>query len=118
MESDPQTRRSVVVGREESRSGQTEKENGGVMNEWKLINYYHYYLVQGGHDGDVTGYLYSETPQQRANAAFIVRACNAHEDLLTACKNLLTVIVNEDVPQKVLDEAGILHAAIRKAEEE
>jgi hypothetical protein len=51
------------------------------------------------------------------NATFIVRACNAHEDLLTACKNLLTVIVNEDVPQKVLDEAGMLHAAIRKAEE-
>lgn len=31
----------------------------------------------------------SELPEMHANAAFIVRACNAHEELLAAARNLL-----------------------------
>lgn len=86
------------------------------MDEWKLTNYY---LVQGGHDGDVTGYLYSETPQQRANAAFIVRACNAHEELLTALRRLVDNAGITWLPgyKEELDEAmRDAHAAICKAE--
>lgn len=45
------------------------------------------------------------------DAKFIVRACNAHEDLLAACKSVSSVGINDEV----LDQ---LAAAIAKAEGE
>jgi hypothetical protein len=37
------------------------------------------------------------TEQEKANAAFIVRACNAHDDLLYALKNALDVMEVQNV---------------------
>jgi hypothetical protein len=35
---------------------------------------------------------FMDRTERLANAAFIVRACNAHEDLLAACKKLLGLV--------------------------
>ena len=51
--------------------------------------------------------------QQRANCAFIVRACNAHEDLLEACKAVLC-LADMLQPRYQKDAAGYL-SQVRKA---
>lgn len=59
-----------------------------------------------------------------ANAEFIVRACNAHDDLLSAAKDLLEAIRAEGCVGWVFDEmrgmtarqAATLRAAIARAE--
>ena len=49
----------------------------------------------------------------KANAAFIVKACNCHDDLLEACKEALSIIEKySDVPVHIF----ALKAAIAKAE--
>lgn len=50
--------------------------------------------------------------ESKANAAFIVRACNSHEELLEACKSALILIAPTD--QKALKRK--LEQAIAKAE--
>ena len=67
---------------------------------------------------------YGEIPEDVAiaNAEFIVRACNSHEDLLEALKNLqegvlMNVIVeNEDIWHRLNDARIKAAQAIAKAE--
>jgi hypothetical protein len=47
-------------------------------------------------DGD------SGSPEQRANAEFIVRAANAHDDLLAACK------LQEELIKTIVENMGIV----------
>lgn len=53
----------------------------------------------------------------RATAAFMVRACNAHDDLLAACRSTLAAF-SESAPgvDYYSGEATVLRAAIAKAE--
>lgn len=44
-----------------------------------------------------------------ANVAFIVRACNAHDDLLAACKDLIEVCEHETA--KTGQPVGVSHVA-------
>ena len=56
----------------------------------------------------------------KINAEFIVNACNAHYDLLEACKTMKRLIRNvlNAKGQKVWEiEIGLLEQAIKKAEE-
>ena len=59
------------------------------------------------------------TPKERARlistAEFIVRACNAHDDLLKACKTVVTFHAASYLPNDVYD---LLLTAIDKAEGE
>ena len=61
------------------------------------------------------------TPEERANAAFIVRACNSHEALVEACKALVTLAQN--VKELEVDWPGLddvdeqARAALAKAQE-
>lgn len=59
----------------------------------------------------------SETIKQ-ANAAFIVRACNAHEELLNACKVAEATIVRLErhAPGSANGTLDVVRAAIAKAE--
>jgi hypothetical protein len=52
-----------------------------------------------------------------ANAAFIVRACNSHKDLLSAAKEALSAL-NRLMPNIVMDAKDSLRLAIRDAEAE
>lgn len=57
----------------------------------------------------------------KVNAAFIVRACNAHDGLLEAAKEMIGLLHDEDVPDAALDPSDRLlvwKAAIAKAEEQ
>lgn len=58
-----------------------------------------------------------------ANAAFIVRACNARDDLLEACKAVMDAAPNLQVLARpghgpMLDAYQLVRAAIAKAEED
>lgn len=56
-------------------------------------------------------------PESEANAAFIVRACNAHDDLLAACKAALADRFGADDPCVDADPiTDQLRAALAKAE--
>ena len=50
-----------------------------------------------------------------ANAEFVVRACNAHEDLLEACSMMLRLMEGENLDEAFDGEAEILRTAIAKA---
>jgi len=54
--------------------------------------------------------------EQKANAEFIVRACNAHDDLLAALEGFLAAREKVD-PEHLFDDAEIIQAraAIAKA---
>lgn len=52
------------------------------------------------------------TPEIEANAEFIVKACNCHDDLLEACKMSL-----EYMPGDYINEREALKQVIEKAEE-
>jgi hypothetical protein len=56
------------------------------------------------------------TGREDANAAFIVRACNAHNDLVAALKNLVAMAdyFMTDAPQRIAIEEAV--AAIAQAE--
>jgi hypothetical protein len=55
-----------------------------------------------------------------ANARFIVRAVNAHDDLLAACRQaeilLQKIVLDADTPEEVFKCGSALVAAIAKAE--
>lgn len=65
-------------------------------------------------------WAYEGSDEAAANAAFIIRACNAHEDLLEAAKIVLaaTNATNNDDTGTIICCPGMeaLHAAITKAE--
>jgi len=50
--------------------------------------------------------------QDKANAEFIVRACNSHETLIEACKNLTACVCRN---QKLLKQYGDKYSAILTA---
>jgi hypothetical protein len=65
-------------------------------------------------------------PHSEANAAFIVKACNCHEELVEACQLALQFIRNgveygyirmpdKDTPDPAHHMDDILHAALKKA---
>jgi len=56
------------------------------------------------------------TPLAEANAEFIVRACNSHEELLAALKRLAARAEREMVDPIDVDEIQSAKAAIKKAE--
>lgn len=60
------------------------------------------------------------TPKARANARFIVRAVNAHEKLVEACKRVLTAIEWSTTADRMESEeqAELLRAALALAEGE
>ncbi len=77
--------------------------------------------LDGDGDGDCSA------TEAQANAAFIVRACNAHGDLIAACRAAEQFIRNgveygyirmpdKDTPDKAHDTLPTLEAAIAKAE--
>ena len=76
-------------------------------------------LVHDWHIEDAAGKLVCWVPEVGpANAEFIVRACNSHEQLLEACKNLLTALDNcpgeFNYSSAVEDAAGAAIAAAQK----
>jgi hypothetical protein len=61
----------------------------------------------------------SNVETTRANAAFIVRAVNSHDELLAACKSLMDKLsIRRDPTMTIEDDSAlaIAHAAILKAE--
>jgi hypothetical protein len=55
-------------------------------------------------------------PDAQANAEFIVRACNAHDDLLEACEQALICIEqDEHTHGRNFGAGNVLRAAIAKA---
>lgn len=52
--------------------------------------------------------------EQKANAAFIVRACNAHEALLEACKAMLAYVPRDGTAER--DVREMAESAIALAE--
>ena len=48
------------------------------------------------HIATIPDHLQSDDPQWEANAAFIVQACNSHDDLVAACELALTIIGHPD----------------------
>lgn len=81
---------------------------------YKMIKFPNY---DGGtyiaiHQGDETciAKWYSATPQDEENAAFIVRACNSHYDLLEVLKAALVLMEGQ------FGESPAIRAAIAKAE--
>jgi hypothetical protein len=74
---------------------------------------------------DATGNIIADckwtnhTPEHRmANAAFIVRACNSHEELLGACEKVLDIINSYSHIPAQFKACEILQAAIAKAKGE
>ena len=68
--------------------------------------------VMGDHDGH-KGFPTDE--EGEANAEFIIRACNAHDDLLEACQSTLRSI-NDLKPNPTMEGcAMVLEQAIEKA---
>ncbi len=58
-----------------------------------------------------------QTPEiNSANAAFILRAANSHDDLLAACKRALCVLKAQGESVRPGNVLGALDAAISKAE--
>jgi len=56
--------------------------------------------------------------EAEANAAFIVRACNSHEELLGACEKVLDIINSYSHIPAQFKACEILQAAIAKAKGE
>ena len=71
------------------------------------------FTIYGGAGIEALG----KSPQAKANAAFIVRACNAHEDLLAACEALEASLLAafEEKPKLFEQAITLAHAAIAKA---
>jgi hypothetical protein len=79
---------------------------------WKIEAKKRPYGSEGSYNiafcGDISdGIGYIGQIYNRANAAFIVRACNAHDDLLAACKALV----------EYRDRAGALGFQLEKADD-
>lgn len=59
----------------------------------------------------------TETPSPRANAEFIVRACNSHDALLDACQEAIHCLIYEPKEDEGIRCFEKLKAAIKLAEE-
>ena len=76
-------------------------------------------------DGDKQLAIVASTPgigNLDTNAAFIVQACNAHEELLAACRNALDALylMGDDESHLAYRQAAVkeLEAAIAKAQQQ
>ena len=73
-----------------------------------------------GSDGEPIAKVSWPTPnleEQKANIAFIVRACNSHEGLLEACREALDLMLHlEWIEPNALTVKANMRAAIAKAE--
>lgn len=71
------------------------------------------------HSGHYVGVMFRSNPNEANDAEFIVRACNAHEELLEATKNAV-VFLEASMVTKPTDDVSMalshLRAAIAKAE--
>lgn len=68
---------------------QVDTVNDAVTNNWEEI--------MAHFDGP------TRKGAMEANAAFIVRACNSHYELLEACKEMQSLLENSDVRFKICD---------------
>ena len=67
-----------------------------------------------GPESELIADCFKERPEDIANAAFIVRACNAHDDLVAACNGLLATL-NIAFDRSEGDLLGLHHNALCKA---
>jgi hypothetical protein len=67
------------------------------------------------HICDTANNKQTRTPEAEANARFIVRACNAHEELIAALKGLMRLFDRAYVAQPEDEEYRAACAAIAKA---
>ena len=72
----------------------------------------------GEYAGDTGPVVGLPSVKSRANAQFIVKACNAHDDLIAACRYALDQIRTYNLPDTSQTEVLIetLECAIKKAE--
>ena len=61
----------------------------------KISNNYDEYMIYGDTASTVRGCNICNTVYGGANAAFIVKACNMHDNLLVLCRALVDVIESE-----------------------
>jgi len=60
---------------------------------------------------------YHNNPKDEANAAYIVRACNAHEDLVTALKEIFDLLEEHQPKWYLKGHYNRARAALEKAKE-
>jgi hypothetical protein len=92
------------------------RQNGKIITiDGDVNGSYYYGIAQINARGDCDKGIPSKL--DRANAEFIVRACNSHDDLLEACKTALHEMRNTVAPRdSFTDAVDQLDAAITKAE--
>ena len=61
-------------------------------------------FVMIGNEVQLFGMLPNSIGEADANADFLVKACNYHQDLMDACRNLLTDEADKDSVWRLLDE--------------
>ena len=96
------------------------KKCGGATPQYMAIHSVDGYIVFGMADGMIdreNGHpiLTPDFVTQANNAAFIVRACNCHDDLLAACEAALETIAGGSYHNA--PSAEMLRQAIAKAKE-
>ena len=75
----------------------TQTAEGHTPTPWRISSVTSRYIES--HDGEIIGTAYPETmmddyPVACANAAFIVKAVNCHEELLEACKQMRDMLLS------------------------
>jgi hypothetical protein len=81
---------------------------------WKATRYSHYGILVTAKKRAIAGMMY-RLPEDQANAEFIVRACNAHADLLAALEAAIERCVWQEGNGS--DWIDLARAAIARAKE-
>jgi hypothetical protein len=83
----------------------------GVREAEKVI-----YDAHGWAVANCTMYQGQDSPEPKANADFIVRACNAHDDLLAALITAVRVMQDNNIDESMAGEFEQFTDAIAKAQ--
>jgi len=97
-----------------------DKVAGHTLDDWSVapngtdIIQGELHIAECMQSDDPKHFNYVPRPKEaKANAKFIVRAVNSHEELLEACKNMLTYLETEEMKDLDLNKA---RSAIARAE--
>ena len=78
----------------------THSKQGHTPTPW-VIGPNNLDIRDGKHEDNIVSLKYQDhvsCEQQEANAAFIVRACNSHDALVEACKEMLGALMIMEAP--------------------
>ena len=88
------------------------KQTGHTPTPWIFKEGYHNNSMIYSENAELISVFQDDN---KANAQFIVKACNAHEELVKALKKALDIIENE-YPECQQHEFDCLRQALKKAE--